>query len=179
MKIPQSEKDKRVSLGLLLYDAFFYVFLMMDAEFKVNGEIDRDYYVRSLDNRIGDILTEYPLDEGYTLRLAEDIIDATERHLDDPYYFSQERALIAAQNEANTVINNQDFTIAKSEGKKYKQWITEDDLRVRQWHEEVDGIRVPIDEYFHVGNDDMRFPHDYMNGSPENLVNCRCACIYE
>ena len=181
MELPQSEKDKRVSLGNLFFDAFFYVFLLMKAEVKLDGEIDRDFYIRTLDGRIRDVLEskELPYDEEYIPRLTEDVVDATTRHLDDPYYFSKDRALLVAQNEANTVMNSVDFTNAKSSGKKYKRWITEKDSRVRLSHEEVDETKIPIDDYFHVGNDDLKFPHDYMNGSPENLINCRCTCIYE
>ena len=181
MELPQSEKDKRVSLGNLFFDAFFYVFMLMKAEVKLDGEIDRDYYIRTLDGRIRDVLEskELPYDEEYIPRLTEDVVDATTRHLDDPYYFSKDRALLVAQNEANTVMNSVDFTNAKSSGKKYKRWITEKDSRVRLSHEEVDETKIPIDDYFHVGNDDLKFPHDYMNGSPENLINCRCTCIYE
>ena len=181
MELPQSEKDKRVSLGNLFFDAFFYVFMLMKAEVKLDGEIDRDYYIRTLDGRIRDVLEskELPYDEEYIPRLTEDVIDATTRHLDDPYYFSKDRALLVAQNEANTVMNSVDFANAKSSGKKYKRWVTEKDSRVRLSHEEVDETKIPIDDYFHVGNDDLKFPHDYMNGSPENLINCRCTCLYE
>lgn len=190
MELPEKDKEKRVSLGMLFYDAFFYVFLMMRTEvavkLKETGDIskvmiDRDYYVQSLDYRIRDILEEndLPYEEEYIPRLTEDVIDTTTRHLDDDYYFSQERALLVAQNEANTVLNGVDFTQAKSNGKKYKTWITEGDTKVRLWHEEVDNLRVAIDEMFHVGNDELRFPHDYINGSAENLINCRCTCIYE
>ena len=41
MDIPQSEKEKRVSLANLLFDAFFYVFILMRTEYRVKGEIDR------------------------------------------------------------------------------------------------------------------------------------------
>lgn len=179
MEISEGEKEKRVSLGKLLYDAFFYVFLMMKTEVRVKGEIDKEYYKQSLDNRIRDALKDLPYDEEYIPKLTEDVIETTARHLDDEYYFSKERALLVAQNESNTVYNSFDYQTAKKSGKKYKRWQTEKDSRVRLAHEEVDDMKIPIDEYFHVGNDNMLFPHDYLNGSAENLVNCRCTCIYE
>lgn len=181
MDLPQGEKEKRVSLANLLFDAFFYVFVLMRTETKVKGDIDADYYKRSLNGRIRDVLEEngLPYEEEYIPRLTDDVIETTTRHLDDPYYFSQDRALLVAQNEANTVYNSVDYKEAKANGKQYKTWITEGDSAVRPWHEEVDYVKIPIDEYFHVGNDDMRYPHDYLNGSAENLINCRCTCIYE
>lgn len=181
MELPQKEKDKRVSLGMLFYDAFFYVFLLMQADVKVNGDIDKDFYIRSLDGRIRDVLEEnnLPYDENYIPQLTEDVIETTTRHLDEPYYFSQERALLVAQNESNTVYNSIDFKTAKAQGKKYKTWMAIEDERTREAHTIVDTTRIPIDEMFVVGNDRMLFPHDYLNASPENLINCRCSCLYE
>lgn len=180
MELPQSEKDKRVSLGNLLYDAFLYVFLMMQTEVKVKGIIDKNFYVRSLEGRITDILNDndIPYEDNYIPTLAKEVIDTTTRHLDDDYYFSQERALLVAQNEANTVYNHKDYADAVKSGKKYKRWVTENDERVRPAHEEVNYTKIPINEMFHVGDDDMRFPHDW-NASPDNIVNCRCTCEYE
>ena len=181
MDLPQKEKDKRTSLGMFFFDVFFYIFVLMQAEVKVKGNIDKDFFVRSLNGRIRDVLEEnnLPYDENYIPQLSEDVIETTTRHLDEPYYFSQERALLVAQNEANTVMNSVDFKTAKAQGKKYKRWITEKDERVRPTHVLVDETKIPIDEMFQVGNDQMRFPHDYINGSPENLINCRCVCVYE
>ena len=180
MEIPQKEKDKRTSLGMFFFDVFFYVFVLMRTEIKVNGKIDKDFYIKTLDGRIRDVLDEnnIPYDDVYIPQLTKDVIDATERHLDDPYYFSKERALIVAQNESNTVYNNIDYQSAKNQGKKYKTWIAIEDEKTREAHTIVDKTRIPIDEMFKVGNDEMRFPHDYINGSPENLINFRCSCLY-
>ena len=70
------------------------------------------------------------------------------------------------------------YAIIKTSGKQYKVWYAELDNRTRDAHAEIDGITIPIDELFHVGNDDMRYPHDY-NASPQNIINCRCVCRYE
>lgn len=181
MELPQQDKDKRVSLGLAFYDIFIYVFILMQAEVKIKGSIDVDYYVRSLDGRIRDALEEnnIPYEDDYIPQLTRDIVETTTRHLDEPYYFSEERALLVAQNEANTVLNGFDYEQAKSKGKTHKTWVTEQDDKVRPWHAEVDLVTIPIDDMFHVGEDYMRFPHDFMNGSPDNLINCRCTCKYE
>ena len=140
-----------------------------------------DNFRETLTNRITDALERenIPYEPDYIPRLVDDIIDTTNRHPDDPYYLSQDRAIVIAQNESNTAYNHVDYDNAKSEGKKYKRWIAEIDDRTREWHLEVDGTKIPIDEMFTVGKDTMRYPHDYLNGSAENLVNCRCVCIYE
>ena len=51
MELSEGEKEKRVSLGLLLYEAFFYVLLTMQTEKEITGEIDAEYYKRSLNGR--------------------------------------------------------------------------------------------------------------------------------
>ena len=192
MEIPQTEKDKRVSLAMFFYDIFLYVLVMMETEVKLGNEINKDFYIKSLNGRIRDVLEEYPIeetkdetetekiiyDETYLEKMTEEIVDTTMRHLDDEYYFSQDRALLIAQNESNSVFNHDDYTRAVSQGKKYKRWVTEKDERVRPAHVLVDEKIIPIDEMFEVGGELMRYPHD-INGSPENTVNCRCTCVYE
>lgn len=189
MDIPKEDKKKRVMLGLDLYDAFIYILLSIKAEYKIKEYSEQtaektpeviEGYVGSLDYRIRDILEEndLPYEDEYIPQLSRDIVETTFRHLDDDYYFSDDRAVLITQNEANTVMNNVDFVNAKKQGKTHKQWIAELDDRTREAHFLVDGTFIPIDEYFTVGSDKMRFPHDYINGSPENLINCRCSCIY-
>lgn len=180
MEIPKEDKRKRVDLGLGLFDIFLYILLYIKTDIRLGNPESVDDYVETLDYRIRDILNEkdIPYDEEYIPKLSRDIVETSLRHPDDKYYFSEDRAVIITLNEANTIMNNVDFVSAKKSGKTHKQWITEKDERVRPWHEEVDDKKIPIDEMFHVGNDEMRFPHDYINGSPENLINCRCSCLY-
>jgi len=152
---------------------------------KVMSEItpDRDFntYRETLQNRLTDafIQNDIPLEESYVSQLVSDLIDTTNRHTDDPYYLSKERALLIAQNEANTAINYSDYVFAKDNGATHKRWIAELDDKTRPAHAEADGVIIPIDDYFLVGGDTMRYPHDYLNGSPGNLINCRCVCTYE
>lgn len=185
MDISDDEKKKRSDLAYLLYDAIYFTFALI----KVEKDIEErnftknallvDQYRDTLLNRIQDALSDVPYEPDYLTRLVNDIIETTDRHPDDPYYLSQDRALLIAQNEANTAYNHADYENARKSGKQYKTWIAEIDDKTREWHLEVDGTRIPIDEKFQVGTDVMRYPHDYLNGSAENLVNCRCTCLYE
>ena len=140
-----------------------------------------DSYFDTLKNRLTDAFSQngIPIEDNYINQLVIDLIETTNRHPDDPYYLSKERALLIAQNEANTAYNYSDYVNAKSEGKTHKTWITEGDEKVREAHVEVDMQTIPIDDYFLVGGDTMRYPHDYINASPGNIINCRCVCIYE
>lgn len=181
MVISEEDKKKRIDCAWFFYDAVWYVLTMIRLENDKGRLADKDSYRQSLEFRIIDSLEEnnLPVDEEYINKVTEEVIDTTFRHLDDDeYYLSQDRAVLIAQNEANTVMNGVDFFNAKQSGKKYKVWQTEMDSKVRPWHEEVNGMRIPIDEYFYVGNDQMKYPHDY-NASAENVVNCRCSCVYE
>jgi hypothetical protein len=175
------DKDKRVSFAYELNEALVYVFLLLQAEIKLGNEINPEEYYSIIDTRIRDVYEKAGItpNEEYISLVTTEIIDTTLRHTDDPYYVSRDRALLIAQNEANTAYNLKNHDDAVASGKKYKTWITEQDMKVRAAHESVDMQKIPIDDYFTVGNDRMRFPHDYINGSPENLINCRCICTYE
>ena len=179
MEIPKEDKKKRVDLALEFYDIFLYILLLIKTDLKYDRLEESQGYMESLNYRIQDMLGDLPYEEEYIPQLSKDVIETTFRHLDDEYYFSEDRTILISQNEANTVMNNIDYVSAKRSGKTRKTWVTEKDNRVRLWHEEVDELTIPIDEMFQVGNDQMRFPHDYINGSPENLINCRCTCFYE
>lgn len=190
MDISEEDKRKREECAFFFYDAVWYVLTMIRLELKHRELDEKASYIRSLYYRIRDILedSDVEFDEDYLNYISEEIIDTTFLHLEDEaeddedieenYFLSERRAILIAQNEANAVLNASDFKKAKLQGKKYKVWLAELDDRTRPWHREVDGKKVPIDEYFPVGNDLMLYPHD-INGSPENIVNCRCSCKYE
>ena len=173
-------KEERVSFAQLLNEALIYIFVLIDTEYRLDKNKEPKDYYSSLEQRIKDCYEEAGLyyENKYIPKISKEIVDTTFRHLDDTYYFSDERALLIAQNEANTAYNHRDYIEAVKTGKNYKRWITEHDERVRPTHASVDSVRIPIEEMFHVGNDDMRYPHDW-NASPENIINCRCVCIYE
>ena len=97
----------------------------------------------------------------------------------DSWYVSLDRAKFNAENEANTVLNRSDYLKAKEAGYKRKRWLTEHDDRVRPTHQEVEGVTIPIDQLYLVGDSLMAYPHDASHGaSPSELVNCRCAAEY-
>ena len=186
MEISQEDKRKRVDCAFFFYDAVWYVLTLIRLENERGSLESEESYIRSLDYRIRDALEEngLPYDEEYIPQMTRDVIETTFRHLEDTedkenYFLSEKRAVLIAQNEANTVMNSVDYQTAKQSGKKYKEWMAELDNRTRPWHEEVNGVKIPIDDMFQVGTDSMRFPHDYVNGTAENLINCRCAVRYE
>ena len=96
------------------------------------------------------------------------------------YWLSYKRALSIAYNEANTFLNYTDYVEAKDLGRTKKTWLTMNDPKVRDTHEEIEGVTVGIDEKFIVGNSEMLFPHDWTsNPDPKEVINCRCAVEYK
>jgi HK97 family phage portal protein len=59
------------------------------------------------------------------------------------------------------------------EKKLRKMWVSAQDDRVRDSHNELDGVAVDSDEEF---KDGLRFPRD-PNGDAEEVINCRCTDI--
>lgn len=59
-----------------------------------------------------------------------------------------------------------------------KEWLATRDNRTRPEHLAADGQQVAMDEKFSVGGESMDRPGDTA-ASPENVVNCRCAILFE
>lgn len=58
-----------------------------------------------------------------------------------------------------------------------KVWIATGDSRTRDWHLEMDGQEVDIDENFVDGNgNELEYPGD-PSAAPETVYNCRCTMI--
>ena len=61
-----------------------------------------------------------------------------------------------------------------------RRWIaTNDPPRVRDDHLAAHGQVVGLDEPYYVGGEELDYPGDWMNGSPENTINCRCAEAFD
>ena len=79
----------------------------------------------------------------------------------------------------NSSNNNEEFFDAKS-NKKTKTWHTALDEKVRMTHVAMEGVTVPIDEPFHVGNSLMQFATDTSLGADiSEIANCRCTTEYK
>lgn len=59
-----------------------------------------------------------------------------------------------------------------------KIWVSILDEKTREWHAQADGQKVPKEQPFNVGGEALMFPRD-PNGSPSNIINCRCEAEYE
>lgn len=59
-----------------------------------------------------------------------------------------------------------------------RRWVAIHDDRTRPAHAAVDGQTIGPGERFRVGGEELRYPGD-PEGSPGNVINCRCAMILE
>lgn len=126
--------------------------------------------------------------QNYIRRYSERFIDVTvekaQAYTDDQeeklaYWFSEDRSIYNAENEANTIFNYDEYRIAKELGMTQKQWLTMRDERVRETHSHIDGTIIPIDAFFQVGDSLMRFPKDVeFCDDMSEIVNCRCYARY-
>ena len=120
----------------------------------------------------------------YLEMLTREITDSTQRHPTDDWYFSEDRVTFIAEEEANTICNDDDFREAKRRGMRRKQWIGMADAKERDTHWMMNDMIIPIDEYFHVGEAQCLFPKDCVSEfttlpeHPEELIGCRCQIRY-
>ncbi len=79
-------------------------------------------------------------------------------------------ATYAMQETAEEISDQTGITITR-------EWVAVEDERTRESHAVADGQIVGIDEPFEVDGEELDRP-GADNGSPENVINCRCTVIY-
>lgn len=182
MGISQEQKDKRIDTAedvkafmlIALQEMYYEMHEGAYGEYNPSETIRSGY--RSLLDRLAIPLTAM-FAALHADELAAEIVAATMNHSDDPYFFSEDRATLIAENEANSIWNDSEFQDAILTGKKHKTWVAIKDKRTRGTHRAVDGTTLRIDEYFSVGEAMLLYPRmscEY----PEEVVNCRCTLIY-
>ena len=68
---------------------------------------------------------------------------------------------------------NEDLPAPDTKDRVMKTWVTMADDRVRDTHDYLEGMSVPINErFFTFDNDYGRYPGDFQ--LPQNNINCRC-----
>ena len=168
---------KRTELAISLEKIFREMFLMALA-----GELAREELIDRLitEYSMAIVASGYRPNYGHIERVCEDIVDNTLKGLETPYMTSTDRSIAIAETETNNTANNDEYQRAKENGKTMKTWRTEKDNRVRTTHREVDDFTIPIDELFQVGNAQLMYPCDEVNGydNPEEVCNCRCHLVY-
>lgn len=108
--------------------------------------------------------------------VTANIVDATNRHKDDPYFYSEDRARLIAEEESNSIFQYTDYEEAVK-GKKYKTWLTVMDGHQRESHGLVNGTTIPIDEEFILEGGTCQFPREDTLPD-EEVCGCRCSLAF-
>lgn len=89
----------------------------------------------------------------------------------------RERAELIASTETAAAYAFASHAAAVKAGVQYKQWIhSVIPVVPRPDHIAIDGLIVPMDQPYPVGDPQLMYPHDG-NGSAEDVINCRCISI--
>jgi SPP1 gp7 family putative phage head morphogenesis protein len=85
------------------------------------------------------------------------------------------RARTIARTETVGALNEGEHLAAIESGvMQSKSWLTQQDARVRESHQSIDGERVPLGARFSNG---LLYPGEH--GAPPNeVINCRCTLLY-
>lgn len=182
MDLPELEKKKRKAFAQSFFDAMLFIFALFSV-MKQYNRINKQFIISQLQSRYSEIVLQYMnIDkyiENYISNFSEETVDVTLKHIDEPFYLSQDRGILISVNEASNTLNYKDFLNAKEKRKTRKRWITEKDKKVRKTHKILDNKTILIDDVFLVGDTFMRFPHDTLYGIDyTELSNCRCTIKY-
>lgn len=182
MDLSDEEKKKRISFAEKFEDTMLFIFALY-LIMRQYGHMNEKYIISQLQSKYSEIASEHmTLDRHmneYIEDFSQETIDMTKRHDGEEYFTSRERAILLAENEANASLNYGQYVDALKKGYKKKIWISERDSRVRVTHREVDGVEIPIDRSFLVGDSLMKFPKDTsMGASTTEIAGCRCTVKY-
>lgn len=182
MDLPEEEIQERIELAEKLEDGFLFVLALlftMQQYNSVNWEQARQEYERRYLQALSGYVTITSYIENYVKTMSYDIIESTQNHQSEYYYYSPDRARFMVENESNTTKSYQCNEDALAEGKTLKQWITMRDKKVRETHKEVDGKTKPIGEPFSAGGSLLLYPRDFSLGADSSEVcGCRCSIKY-
>lgn len=198
MQISEEEKEKRVRLAnLLLADVLFlFALSKRNQDHHYLSETFQKRYLSSVKK-----VTEPDQKmQRYIRKVCDSIVKTTLKGRTEPsetqtqsernhsnvsktsqnnYALSIERATNVAENEANAILNGEEYSNAVKNGCTKKRWKSYRDEKVRADHADVDGQVVEINRPFHVGEYMMMYPKDDSLGAGlEEIVNCRCSVEY-
>ena len=187
MQISEEEKEKRVRLANLLLADVLFLFALS----KRNQ--DKQYLSKAFQKRylssVQKVAEPDQKMQRYIRKVCDSIVDTTLKggslttskanKPQDPYVVSVDRATNVAENEANAILNGDEYITAVKNGCTKKRWKSYRDERVRADHADVDGQVVDISRPFRVGKYMMMYPKDDSLGAGlEEIVNCRCSVEY-
>lgn len=184
MGISKEQKKRRIRLAYAIADIYYSAFALVQTqdEFDLLNFAAVAIYIR------GELLKTYEQETGrvndqylqdHALQQASEIVRVTKKRINEPYFTSDDRADVIAENDANAVIGYDELQNALAAGYTHKTWHGVMDKRERDTHVEMEAVTIPIEEPFDVNGSLMMQPLDEsMGASPEEIVNCRCWLTY-
>lgn len=181
MPISEDQKTDRVLIAMALEDKFLEILSLVELRRKENkpwlGDVIELFMLAFLDvaaHRIDDDGIRAKAE-----RFGQEVGLSTYTNIDDEYYTSADRAINMAATESNAIMCYGECADALAEGKTMKTWMTTIDGRERDWHGEVNGVTIPIDEPFEVDGELLMYPlDDSLGAGAGNIANCRCVAEY-
>lgn len=182
MDLDENDEKKRIALAERLEDNFLLVlallFTMQQYE-SIEWEEIRVKFEMAYRNGLNGFIEIDEYLDLYIQKFSYDMVESTQNHIDEPYYYSHDRARFSAENESNSSWNYADYQAAIRSGKTKKKWVDVRDKRERETHRKVGGTIKPIEEPFIVGSSLMQFAKDTSLGaSSSEIINCRCKTVY-
>lgn len=182
MELTEEEKEQRKKFAFEMEDALLFIFALF-LTMRDYNYFNKQFIINQLETRYSEIVSKYvDIDkyiEDYIKEFSVDTVNVTIKNEDTPYFTSDSRATLIAENESHFTFSRKEYLDAIKEGKKRKQWVDIRDKKERKTHREVGGTVIPIDQPFIVGNSLMMFATDHsLNAEAKELINCRCATRY-
>ena len=147
-----------------IIDDMFYLFLL---SYHQGSEAVNPDYKPTLKEAIETIDDKV---DGLTWR------ERMKKHFDDNGTIADVVRII--ETEAHRDANTAAYETAKKSGKTMKTWHTMMDDRVREQHQWLEGVTIPIDaEFYADGGGHAMYPGAF--GIPELDINCRCWLTYK
>ncbi len=181
MELSDEEKEKRKEFSKSMTNIMLFIFALF-AVMRQYDYINKRYIISQLQSRYSELAKKHNIGiddriKTYINDFAEEITNTTERHIDEEYFLSQDRATIISVNEAQTVLGYSELLGAIKNGYTKKKWLTERDNKVRKTHIELDGLTIDINTPFLVGDSLMMYAHDGVTfgADVKELANCRCV----
>ena len=181
MAISKEQKEERVEAAEDLQDDILFLFnlLLVEAMYGEDYELVYSTFLTRFRNTVAKFARMDDYIKSYIAERPREIFETTLKRMElGGWWTSVDRATIIGENEANSVCNYEDLQEAIDAGYTKKMWLSERDARVRRSHMAVDGVTIPIQEYFIVGDAAMMMPHDPECLDARETVNCRCSLKY-
>lgn len=184
MELDRNDIDERIDLAKDIDNMYLWLFLILSASVTLGQEIDYEYWRDFLYRGYFDIYEKHGYNpdtfyDEHTSDTIDNVLKTTEEHIADEYYLSNDRAIVIAVNDANSLGNYNQHIQAIKDGFTKKRWVTKLDKKVRHTHRIADGQERDIQLPFNVGNSKMLFPLDTSLGAEDKeCIGCRCVCKY-